>query len=169
VSHISDFLALQIVEPGKEALYAMQTTFSFAHVIGAAGEPERVQSETTIEVPLYDWRNPKEEAEAIIRVMARNAEEFGLVVGSYRAMDRAFWTQVRRNTRALIVHPSLRGVLFLPEISEIFYSEQVPLDRVICVGAPGKSGTSLVREGMRGYILPTQDGVLAVRIAEPHG
>jgi hypothetical protein len=167
--HIRDCAASQNVEASKPAYYAMQSTLTLAHVIGAGRLPERVQSDSRIEVPLYEWGTPQEESDAIIRVMARNAEEFTLTARSYRSMDRSFWVQLRRNLKAIIVHPTLKGALFFPETAEIFYSALIPVDRVVCLGPPGKAGTLLVQEGRRGYILPSQDGVMSVHIADPQG
>lgn len=169
MNHITDCAALQVVNTPKHAYYTMQSNTPFAHVVGNDGAPERVFSETHINVPLHSWSSPQQESEAIIRVMVKNAEEYTFQARSYRAMDRAFWVQLQQNLKAIIVHPSLRDAVFFPEPTQMFYSPLIALDRVICLGPPGRAGTLLVRDDQRGYILPTQSGVMSVRIDKPFG
>lgn len=160
---ISSCAAVQVVEQ-ELALYLMPTHLTLAYVIDERGAPARIRAESHVEVPLGSWGSPDAEDEAIVRVMMQNALEFTLLAPSLRSIERSFWMQIQRNTRALILHPSLRGRFFVPEHSEVFSSSAVTPDRVLCVGPPGRAGTILVRGDRRGYILPVQDGVMSVRI-----
>jgi hypothetical protein len=162
---ISSCAALQIVDASRaQALYLMPTHLTLAYVVDEQANPARIRAEAHVEVPLLTWPNPAAEDEGILRVMMQNSAEFTLLASGLSMLDRGFWTKVQRNTRALIIHPSLEGRFFVPEHSLVFLSALVDRDRIVCVGPPARAGTVVAQGERRGYILPVQDGVMSIRI-----
>jgi hypothetical protein len=142
----------------------MPTHLTLAYVVNEQAMPSRIHAESHVEVPLVAWPSLDAEDEAILRVMIANSAEFTLSVPGLSMIDRGFWTGVQRNTRALIIHPSLEGRFFVPEHSLVFQSALVDCDRIVCVGPPARAGTVVAQGELRGYILPVQDGVMSVKV-----
>lgn len=162
---LRDFLTIQNVAVDESpAYFRMTPSVPLAWMIGADKAPIKAHSMTQLEVPIHHWASEAEESMAIVRVMANMAE--GVTVGavSYAAMDQVFWNKLKHNLKAMIMHPALDDRFFVPDATVIFTTEVLPLDRVLCLGAPGKSGTLLAQRGRSGYILPLQRGITAVRI-----
>src|SRR5262245_35993647 len=162
---LKDLLAVQEVVTGAERIvYRMVPSYPLAWVIGADKAPSKVQGQTEVEVPSHVWGDAKERDAAIIRVMARMAEGYLVQARDPSAVTRALWTKLRFNHELVILNPLLRGKLFIPERSEILFTDTVPADRVLCLARHGLVGTLMVQGERSGYILPIQKGVMGIRL-----
>lgn len=162
---LRDFLAVQEVGvAASPAVFRMNPTIPMACIVGPDKAPLKVQSRVQIEVPIHYWVSPAEETAAIIRCMAYMAEGFPQGALNVDALNRAFWTKLRHNLKAFIMNPALRGRFFIPERTVVLWAEQLPLDRILCLGPLGKAGTLLAQRNRSGFVLPLQNGVTAVKL-----
>lgn len=160
-----DLLSIQEVTANAPRItYRMAPSLPLAWVIGADKAPMKIHGQTEVEVPLHGWAAPEEREAATIQVMLRMAEGSPVSARDPGAVDRALWTKLRFNSELCILNPVLRGRLFIPERSDVLFTERVPGDRILCLGRRGSVGTLIVQGERSGYVLPVQKGVAAIRL-----
>lgn len=162
---LMDLLTVQEVAASAPRIaYRMAPSSPLAWVIGAGKTPMKIYGQTEVEVPLHGWSGPEEREAAAIQVMLRMAEGAPVSARDPAAIDRALWTKLRFNSELCILNPVLRGRLFIPERSDVLFTDRVPGDRILCLGRRGSVGTLVVQGERSGYVLPVQKGVAAIRI-----
>lgn len=141
-------------------------SYRLAYVVGETGDPSRLQSWTTVRVPMHFWL-VEEENEIIFRVMNEAAKENLRRVHSYANISPAFFAKSGFNLRVLLLNPQAEGRFSIPQKTEVFYTEQVPIDRVVGVGPPEHAGVYLTRGSEHGFVANKSLGLTSIYVFDP--
>lgn len=168
--YIRDFLDYRVFSPNPDAdpwiHIDTDPLYQTAYVVGEGGKPVRLNSVATIKVPMLVWL-PEEENDLIFRAMSEASNENLRTVQTFKDLTMAFWAKCSKNLHALVTHPSNEGRFQLPPRTTMFYTAEVPENRLVGVGAREMAGIYLVRGDARGFVAKRKQGLLSIVVNQP--
>lgn len=160
---LRDFLETRTLGPQDPSYMPIDPKVHFAYVLNREGKPERHMSQSRILVPLVIW-DLERENDLLAALLNHAAGGKTHRAQNVAALNPQLWAKLTHNLNCLVMHPDLRGRFELPRLSTAFYSENVPLNRILCLGQPNRVGTYLIKDTLRGVFVPAGHGVQAVSL-----
>ena len=163
---IRDFLTTRVFSPTEATYMPLVPLVPFAFVLDRDGTPQRIVSQTRVEVPLGNW-DPRREDDLLAKLLVQVAENsLSRRAQNYAAVNPQLWAKMTYNLSGLLLNPDHRDKFEVPSSSTVFFSNEVPLNRIVCLGAPSRVGTFVIKGALRGFYVPHGPGVTSVLLYE---
>jgi hypothetical protein len=163
---LRDFLVTRVFDAREPTYMPVDPLVQFAHVLNRDGKPERVQSQSRVLVPMCVW-DQRHENDLIAALLVQASAVRPHRAQNYEALNPQLWAKLTHNLNCLVLNPRHKGKFNLPRSSTAFYSEAVPLNRIVCLGEPNRVGTYLIKDTLRGVFVAHGKGVQSVAIYQP--
>lgn len=164
---LRDFLAPKTFKPHEPTYVPADPLVQFGYTLDRDGAPQRTRSMTRIEVPLGNW-DERQENDLVANMLVKVAEEtLPHRARSYADINPKLWAKIQHTLKCLVLNPGHKGKFSTPLVSKVFYSEVVPLNRIICLGDPARVGTFVEKGQLRGFYVALGAGVSSILINRP--
>lgn len=137
--------------------------YQVAHVVGDDGDPARLQSIVSVRVPMHFWREDEED-NIIFRVMVEASKDNVRRATNWSDLKPPFWAKCGKNLSALAAHPESKGKFTPPPRTPVFYTEEVPKNRLLGIGPRDQAGIYLIRGDARGFVAKRKQGLLGILV-----
>lgn len=165
--HVRSFLEYRHFESssGDDPWVFVETDplYQVAYVVGEQGAPTRLQSIVNVQVPMHRWEDGVED-DIILRVMVEASHNNVRRVRQWSDLKPPVWAKCTKNLCALATHPDNEGKFVPPPKTPVFYSNEVPTNRLLCLGAREQAGIYLIRGDERGLVLKRKQGILGILV-----
>lgn len=160
---IRDYFKPEVFGPREPTYLPLDPLVEFAIVVGSDGRPQRVRSQSRVLVPMLNWDQERED-DILISVLVQASSQKLFKAKNYDSLNPQLWAKLRFYLHGMVLNPEHKGGVEPPRETRVSYSLAVPVNKVLCLGGPGRVGSYLIQKHLRGAFCPQSQGVACIEI-----